>query len=473
MNSNSPSLTSAMSRELPPGASLRGWLDHLAATHRLTFIQPGTDLRFGVAAIANRLDGSSASLFQRPSGHDIPVISGLLSDRGWMAEAMGVAPGEVLARFEKASAEPLPWQEVDEAACQEVVHRDVDLLSQLPIPTHNEHDSGAYITAGLLITRNPRTGIQNVSIHRLQVSAPNRLGALLLPRHALAFFQETESRNEDLEVAVVVGCDPLTLLASQAIVPIDHDELEIASALHGRPLPVAKCMTNRIRVPADSEIVIEGRLLANAREQEGPFGEFPQYYGERAERHVIEVDAITHRRQPMFHTIVGGGLEHLLLGGIPREATMLAHLRRSFPCVRDVHLARGGVCRYHLYVQIEKRSEGEAKNVILGALSGHYDIKHVVVVDTDVDIHDPTEVEWAVATRFQADRDLLLVHESQGSKLDPSTRDGVGSKMGFDATVPLDAPPMRFKRIRVPGEAEVDLDAVTRPAGPDWQQHLS
>jgi 2,5-furandicarboxylate decarboxylase 1 len=135
-----------------------------------------------------------------------------------------------------------------------------------------------------------------------------------------------------------------------------------------------------------------------------------------------------------------------------------------------VHLAKGGVCRYHLYVQLDKRSEGEAKNVILGAFGGHYDLKHVVVVDLDVDIHNPTEVEWAIATRFQADRDLVLVHETQGSKLDPSTRDGVGSKMGYDATVPLSAPEMRFTRIRVPGEAEVDLDAVTRPAPVDWQR---
>lgn len=465
-------MANADNTSLPVGASLRGWLDRLQQSGRLSIVNPGTDLRFGVAAVANRLDGQSASLFLRPSEHPVAVISGLLSDRQWMAEAMGVEPSQVLARFEQACLEPLPWQEHSDAPCQQVVHREVDLLAQLPIPTHNEHDSGAYITAGLLITRNPRTGVQNVSIHRLQVSGPNRLGALLLPRHALAFFQETERDNEDLEVAVVVGCDPLTLMASQAIVPIDHDELEIAGALQGRPLPVAKCVTNRIRVPAEAEIVIEGRLLANAREEEGPFGEFPQYYGERAKRHVIEVDAVTHRRSPLFHTIVGGGLEHLLLGGIPREATMLAHLRRSFPCVRDVHLARGGVCRYHLYVQIDKRSEGEAKNVILGALGGHYDIKHVVVVDTDVDIHNPTEVEWAVATRFQAHRDLVLIHDSQGSKLDPSTCDGVGSKVGFDATVPLDAPPMRFKRIRVPGEAEVDLAAVSRPAGADWQQQL-
>jgi 2,5-furandicarboxylate decarboxylase 1 len=168
---------------------------------------------------------------------------------------------------------------------------------------------------------------------------------------------------------------------------------------------------------------------------------------------------------------VGGGLEHLLLGGIPREATLLSHLQRSFPSVEDVHLARGGVCRYHLYVQIRQRSEGEAKNVILGAFGGHYDIKQVVVVDTDVDIHDPNEVEWAVATRFQADRDLVVVTGAQGSKLDPSTRDGVGTKMGLDATVPFDAPPGKFQRISIPGEHTLDVAALTdaRPAT-DWRR---
>src|SRR6185295_4574849 len=144
-----------------------------------------------------------------------------------------------------------------------------------------------------------------------------------------------------------------------------------------------------------------------------------------------------HRRNPIFHTIVGGGLEHLLLGAIPREATLLAHLKRSFPNVRDVHLSLGGVCRYHLYVQIAKRQEGEAKNIMLGAFAGHYDVKQVVVVDEDVDIHNPAEVEWAVATRFQADRDLVVIADAQGSKLDPSSRDGVGAKMGLDATKSL------------------------------------
>ena len=439
---------------------LRSWLRMLASDGRLAPITRPAALEFEIAAIAKRLDGERATYFANPQGNDGRVVSGILSRRAWMAQALGLAENEMLDRFQQAVAEPLAWREVEAAPCREIVHTAPDLRRLLPIPTHNEHDSGAYITAGVLIVRNPRTGRQNVSIHRLQVSGANRLGALLLPRHTLAFHDMAEAAGEDLDVAIAIGVAPSVLLASQAIAPLDQDELEIAGALTGRPIDVVRCLGSEIRVPAHSEIVIEGRFLAGRREPEGPFGEFPQYYGPRADRHVIEVDAVSTRRNPIFHTIVGGGLEHLLLGGIPREATILAALRRSFPNVRDVHLSRGGVCRYHLYVKIAKRFEGEAKNVIMGAFAAHYDVKHVVVVDDDVDIHDPAQVEWALATRFQADRDLLVVAGSQGSKLDPSTDDGLGAKMGCDATKPLNAPEMRFKRIRIPGEEEIDLAAT-------------
>lgn len=442
-----------------PYADLRSWLRRLEGTGRLAVMKPGAQLAFEIAGIANRFDGRRASLFPRPDGRDGIVVSGVVSDRAWMAEALGLTDAELLPRFQAAVANPLPWREVTDAPCQQVKDRDPD-LGRLPIPTHNEHDSGAYITAGLLIVRNPRTGRQNVSIHRLQVSGPRQLGALLLPRHTLAFQEMAEAEGQDLDVAIVIGAGPAALLASQAIVALDQDELEIAGALTGEPLPVVRCVNSEIRVPADAEYVIEGRFIANRREPEGPFGEFPQYYGERAKRHVIEVDLITSRRNPIFHTIVGGGLEHLLLGGIPREASMLADLRRNFPDVRDVHLSRGGVCRYHLYIRFRKSFEGEAKNLIMAALAAHYDIKHVVVVDEDVDVYNPTEVEWAVATRFQADRDLVVISGSLGSKLDPSTDDGVGAKLGFDATRPLSAPEMRFKRIRVPGQEQIDLAAV-------------
>ena len=438
-------------------ADLRAWLAALAARGDLAVAKENISLTDALAAVAKRTERDKAVLFPRPDGHDIPVVVNLFTQRAWVADALGVGEDELLSHVLAAARDPLPCVEVTSAPAQEVVHTDVDLLKQLPIPKHNELDSGPYITAGLLIARNPVTGIQNVSIHRCQISGPNRIGVLLLPRHTLAYFRMAEQAGEGLEIAIVIGVHPALLLASQAICALDEDEMEIAGALLGRPVEVVKCRTNAVRVPASAEIVVEGRILPKVREPEGPFGEFPQYYGPRAAREVIEVDAVTHRRHPIFHTIVGGSFEHLVLGAVPREATLLQHLKRSFPNVLDVRLTRGGTCRYHLVVKIDKTSEGEPKNIIMGAFGGHYDIKQVVVVDKDVDISSADEIEWAIATRFQADRDMVVVAGAQGSKLDPSTQDGISAKLGLDATAPLSDDPLAFRRIHVKGEEEVDL----------------
>jgi 2,5-furandicarboxylate decarboxylase 1 len=443
-----------------PACDLRSWLCYLAGTGRLAVAQPGLSLIDELAAISKKLELERAVLFPRPDQHAMPVVANLFADRGWIAESIGVPLERLLARYQEAVRRPLPWSEVDSAPVQAVVHSDVDLLKLLPVPKHNEHDSGPYITAALLIARNPRTGVQNVSIHRCQISGPNRIGVLLLPRHTHHYFRMAEEAGEALEIALVIGVHPACLLASQAIAALDEDEMEIAGALLGAPVEMVKCRTNHVRVPAHAEIVIEGRILPRVREPEGPFGEFPQYYGSRANREVIQVDAVTHRCDAIFHTIVGGGIEHLLLGEIPREATLLEHLQRSFPSVRDVRLTRGGTCRYHLAVKIDKRDNGEPKNIIVGAFGCHYDVKQVIVVDMDVDIDNPNEIEWAVATRFQADRDLVVIAGAQGSKLDPSANDGISAKMGIDATTPVDAGPMTFKRIHVKGVENVDLSRV-------------
>ena len=457
---------------------LRPWLAHLAKTNRLLATKKNVPLKHELAAIAKKLDGKSGVFFPNPDGHAMPVVSGFMSSRSWIAEAMGVSESDLLNAYRLAADNPLPCRLVQEAPCQEVVHQEFDVRTLLPVPTHSEHDSGPYITAGLVIAKNPKTGIQNVSINRIQVNSKDRMAVLILPRHLHAFQQAAEEMNQPLPVAVVIGVDPLTLLASQAIAPIDSDELEIAGALHGTPLDVVKCLSNDVVVPANAEIVIEGHIPPKVRELEGPFGEYPKYYSSQEKRQVIVVDMVTHRKDPIFHTIVPAELEHLLLGSIPREATILSHLRRSFPGVLDVHLSLGGVGRYHLYVQIKKTHEGLPKNVISGAFSSHYDVKHVVVVDEDVDVHDPIQVEWAIATRFQAKRGLVVIHDAQGSVLDPSTTvglpvdadgvipaqfQGMSSKMGLDATKPLTYEGHVFTKVKVPGEDAVNLDAVLDP----------
>jgi 2,5-furandicarboxylate decarboxylase 1 len=451
--------------------SLRGWLKHLAATDRLAVAREGVSLEYELAAIAKKLDGRQAVLFPKPAGHTVSVVSGYVAARGWIAEAMGTDESELLAAFRDASEKPTKWIEVpaSKAPAQQVVVEKPDLLKLFPIPRHNEHDSAQYITAGVIVARNPKNGAQNVSIQRIQVKDGRRLQALILPRHLSAFHTMAEEKGEALPIAIVIGADPLTLLASQAVVPIDQDELEIAGSLHGEPLEVVKCVGSEIRVPAQAEIVIEARVLPNVRELEGPFGEFPKTYSPAGQHQVIEVDRVTHRRNPIWHTIVPAELEHLMLGAIPREATILGLLQRSFPNVLDAHLSLGGTCRYHLYVKMKKRRESEAKNVIMAAFGAHFDLKQVTVVDDDVDVHNPTEVEWAVATRFQADRDLVVVAGAQGSPLDPSTTltgrvDGQSAKMGLDATRPLKYEGHTFTRVRVPGEEAVDLVKSINPS---------
>ena len=447
--------------------SLRGWLKHLAATDRLAVAREGVSLEYELAGIAKKLDGKQAVLFPKPAGHSVPVVSGYVASRSWISEAMGTTDAELLACYRDASEKGTPWKEIaaEDAPIRQVTVEQPDLLKLFPIPRHNEHDSAQYITAGVIIARNPKTGAQNVSIQRIQVKDGRRLQALILPRHLNAFATMAEEMGQDLPIAIVIGADPLTLLASQAVVPIDQDELEIAGSLHGAPLEVVKCSGSEIRVPAHAEIVIEGRVLANVRELEGPFGEFPRTYSPAGQHHVIAVDRVTHRKNPIFHTIIPAELEHLMLGAIPREATILGLLQRSFPNVLDAHLARGGTCRYHLYVKLKKRRESEAKNVIMAAFGAHFDVKQVIVVDDDVDVHNPTEVEWAVATRVQADRDLLVVSGAQGSPLDPSTTltgrlDGTSAKMGLDATRPLTYAGHTFTRVRIPGEETIDLAKV-------------
>jgi 2,5-furandicarboxylate decarboxylase 1 len=441
--------------------TFRTWLTYLQSKNRLAIIDKKVSLKYEAAAIAKKLDGRKAVYLTQVEEYPIPIVSGICSTREDFAEALETDQVGLIPKFTEAVASPLPCRPVDNADApvkENIILKDIDLMKLLPIPVHHDKDSGNYITAGLFIVRDPITRKQNVSIHRLQVSGKDKLGALLLPRHTMHLYKEAEEAGRALECAIVIGVDPVTLLASQASTPFGVDELEIAGSLRGEPLEVVRCETVDIDVPAFAEIVLEGKILPHVREPEGPFGEFPKYYGPRSDKEVVQITAVTHRNNPIFYTIIPAGYEHLLLGGIPREASLFQTIRQTVPSVKAVHMSIGGTCRYHAVVSIKKRNEGEAKNAIFAALANSFDIKHVIVVDEEVDIFDMEEVEWAVATRFQAERDLIVAHGAQGSKLDPSTNDGVGSKMGLDCTVPLNSEPMRYLRVHIPGMDEIHVE---------------
>ncbi|SFJ81688.1 UbiD family decarboxylase [Thermoflavimicrobium dichotomicum] len=455
--------------------TFRTWLEHLQSVGRLAVIDKKVSLEFELAAIAKKLDGKKSTYFTQVEDYAVPVVSGICSTRVDFAEALETDQYEMIPKFIKAVTSPLPCRlvEDEEAPVKENIIKDnIDLMKMFPIPVHHEKDSGNYITAGLFIVRDPVTRKQNVSIHRLQVSGKDKLGALILPRHTFHLYKQAEEAGRPLECAIAIGVDPVTLLASQASTPFGVDELEIAGALRNEPLEVVRCETVDIDVPAYAEIVLEGKILPHVREPEGPFGEFPKYYGPRSDKEVVQITAVTHRNNPIFYTIVPAGYEHLLLGGIPREASLFQTIRQTVPTVKAVHMSPGGTCRYHAIVSIKKRNEGEAKNAIFAAFANSFDIKHVVVVDEEVDIFNMEEVEWAIATRFQAEKDLIVVHGAQGSKLDPSTNNGVGSKMGFDCTVPLNSEPMKYLRIQIPGYDQINLEEYINSEASIQSVHL-
>lgn len=439
--------------------SLRQWLAELDKAEILKYVNKEVDLSYELAAVGKKADGRYAIQFNKPGDSAVPVVTGITGSRELLARAMGVPVDQVAEHFAWAQANPMDCTMVETgvAPVKEKVTYDVD-LGTLPIPVHHEKDGGSYISAGVLISKDPKTGIRNLSIHRLHVLGPNRLGILILPRHLSHFYRMAEAEGKPLEVAIAIGLDPLLLLASQALTPLGYDEYSIASALYGQPLELVKCETVDLEVPAQAEIVLEGRLLPGVREIEGPFGEYPKYYGPASPKPVIELTAMTSHREPVFQTIVPATKEHLLLGAIPREGGLLQIIRNAVPNTKGVHLTPGGTCRYHCVICIDKQHEGEAKNAMFAAFGSSQEIKHVVVVDKDVDIFSPEDVEWAVATRCQAGRDILIVERALGNKLDPSSDEGISDKMGIDATVPVEAPAERFERIRIPGEDKIRLE---------------
>lgn len=445
--------------------SLREWLGILREDGILATVSRPVSLVHELAAVAKKADGRYCLRFENVRGATMPVVAGIASSREMFARALGVPVDRLVETFSKAQSNPGNCIVVakDTAPVKEVIEPEVN-LHKLPIPVHHEKDGGPYITAGVLVSRDPSTGIRNLSIHRLQVLDGNRLGILILPRHLSHFIRMAEAAKKPLEVAIAIGLDPILMLSSQAITPLGVDEYMIAAALYGKPLELASCETVDLEVPAHAEIVLEGTITPGVTAVEGPFGEYPKYYGAASPRPVVSISAITRRKDPIYQTIVPATMEHMLLGAIPREGGMLQVIRSAVPNAVGVHLTPGGTCRYHVVVSIDKQNEGEPKNVMFAAFSSSQEVKRVVVVDKDVDIFDPVDVEWAMATRFQAARDTMIVQGALGNKLDPSSNDGLSDKMGIDATFPLAADPFRFERIRIPDEDSVRLeDYIDKP----------
>jgi len=320
-------------------------------------------------------------------------------------------------------------------------------LTRVPLLTHYDVNAAPYITAGIVVAADPDTGVRNTSYNRLMLAGKRELRIFMaVGRHLWTLHNKAERRGEPLPIAIVIGVHPLFSLGAQAFTPSTDDEYAVIGGMMGEPLRVAKAKTVPILIPADAEMVIEGRILPHIRREEGPFGEFTGHAVSKDERQVIEVTAITYRKNYIFQDVHAGYTEHKLMGAVPREAALIKAVHQTVPTVKNVCMPVSGNCRFHAYVSIAKRTPGQAKNAICAAFAADMLLKHVIIVDDDIDVFDEEQVLWAVSNRFQADRGLVVISNAQGSELDPSAGPGgVNAKMGLDATKPLSgfAPELR------------------------------
>ena len=368
---------------------------------------------------------------------DIKVVSGLCNTREKIARALNTDIPGITQRIMEAISNPLPLGECKSVQDTFTVSEAAD-LSKLPILTYYPRDGGPYITSGVIIAKDPETGVRNASIHRMLVLGKDKLTARIVPRHLYTYHQRAEALDQPLELAIAIGLHPATLLATTTSVPINVDELEVANNFHQGKMNLVKCETVDIEVP-ECEILLEGRMMPHERAEEGPFVDLTDTYDVVRMEPVIELDRMHYRHDSMYHAIMPAGFEHKLLQGLPQEPRIFSSVQNTVPTVKNVALTEGGCCWLHAAVSIQKQTQGDGKNVIMAALAAHPSLKHCVVVDEDVDIFDAEDVEYAIATRVKGNEDILIVPGARGSSLDPCAKsDGTTTKVGVDATKPLD-----------------------------------
>jgi 2,5-furandicarboxylate decarboxylase 1 len=437
---------------------IQSYIDHLDQNNQLIRVKSEVDPVYELAGVAKKFEGGKSVLFEKVKGSDYPVLIGLYWNRQEMAKLFRTDSGRLpfvltdeIRAWRQAPIEPVI---VDKGPANEVIEEKPNLHA-LPIPHHAEGDGGRYLTSSVVIAKDPDTGVRNLSIHRMMVCGENRMTMLLEELgHLMDYYKRAEAKGVPLELTVNNGVDfPVTMAAAvpASAAPIELDELGIASQMRGEPVELIKSQTVDVEGIANAQVVIEGRILPKTREPEGPYAEVTGYYAERDDRWVFEVSAITRRENPVFHSILSGR-EVGNAYGIIAGAGAFDKIHGLVPEVTAVHFADGSV-PYHLVVQMDKKFEGSQRNAMMAAFVSLAFVKTVTVVDTDVDIYNTADVDWAVATRCCYEKDLLLVPNSIGHRLNPMVVDDNWTRLGIDATVPLPRNE-RFKRATM---AEVNL----------------
>ncbi len=438
-------------------------IDYLQKTGNLVRVKSEVDPEYELAGIAKKYEGKKCVLFEKVKGSQYPVLIGLLWNRDIVGNIFGVPKEKV--PFTIAGAIK-PWRDnkdaftspiLEKGPANEVVEPEVDLY-KLPIPVHALEDGGRYLDSSVVVVKNPETGVPNISVHRIMVTQKDRVTFLIDPdRHLGAYLEVMEKRNEPLQVTINNGIGLAPWIVS-ALPKQGDGKYGIASQMIGRPIPFLKAQTVDVPAFADAQFIIEAEILPNVREDEGPFAEVTGYYASRDKRWVMRVKAITHRKNPVFHTILSGQ-EVWNAVGFTAEAKIFATVRETIPQLKAVYLTPGGCGFYGAVIQIEKDREGLGKEAIEATFKAFPPLQNVVAVDTDVNLYDPIDVNWAITTRFNPDANLIIQPNQPGHILNPMVTinpDGKGgtvTKFGMDATAPYPRT-KRFERVQF---KDVDL----------------
>ena len=372
-------------------------------------------------------------LIKNVKGFDLPVISGICNTREKIAKSINCEVSEITQKIIDAMEKPIKVDKFTDFSQYDTLDIDLD---KIPILKHYKRDGGAYITSGVVFARDPITGIQNASIHRMMVLDNKRLVIRIVPRNLYTYFQNAQKAGKDLDIAIAIGMDPAILLASTTSIPIDYNEMDVANAFKNGELELIKC--GELEVP-QADIILEGKISVTETIAEGPFVDLTDTYDIIRDQPIINLEKMHIKKEnAAYHAILPAGFEHKLLQGLPQEPRIFKAVKNAVPTVENVVLTEGGCCWLHSVVSINKQTEGDGKHAIMAALSAHPSLKHCVVVDRDVDVFDAEDVEYAIATRVKGDRDIMIVPNVRGSSLDPvAESDGTTTKIGVDATKSL------------------------------------
>jgi 2,5-furandicarboxylate decarboxylase 1 len=441
-------------------SDLRSFLTRLKKEYpeEIVVIEERVDADYEMTAIIKAFEKKSnpAVIFSDVRGSRFPVVVNVLGSRKRMALATGASLHELYETWNRKIENLVKPRIVQSGTLKEeiLIGDQVD-VTKLPIHRYFQEDGGKYIANALMVVKDPGTGIRNLSFSRTQLVDKVTLRNSMHSRgHQWMIYGKAERMNKNLEVAIIIGAHPVVLLAAGTrFVPLELDEFEIAGALLGKPIDLVRCETVDLEVPANAEIVIEGEILAHAREDEGPFGEYTGYASGRSTRNVIKVKAITHRKDAYYEDLTAGNSsEHLLLMGVPKQAIVFQRMKQVIPNVRQMNWPVAGVnllCFIQLAEPIEDGAPNLAGTLLLGLDSY---VKIVVVVDEDINVFDEKEVLWALSTRMDPSTDLNLLKDVFCNRLDPSaTEVGTVGKMIINATKKKGG---QYDRLTLPNEIE-------------------